>query len=192
MTRDADPATLSAAQSAVVYLAALVELDVLPTPLRMWTGLGDLVWQAKVFTGVGNVLSISAIEETVETRATGLTLQLAGLPPDQIDAARDAFELSRWQGRAARIWLGFFDSSWRLVGEPMRIASGQMDVLEQQENETVQMTLTVESVLVNLERSRPRRYTDVDQQAEYPGDRAFEYVASVQELELPWGQPATS
>jgi hypothetical protein len=32
-----------------------------------------------------------------------------------------------------------------------------------------------------------RRYTNEDQQAEVPGDRGFEYVPSVQELNFKWG-----
>jgi hypothetical protein len=41
-----------------------------------------------------------------------------------------------------------------------------------------------ESRLVDLERAEVRRYTDADQQAEYQGDRFFEYVPALQEAEI--------
>ena len=37
---------------------------------------------------------------------------------------------------------------------------------------------------MDLERAEVRRYTDADQQAEYPGDRFFEFVAALQEAEI--------
>jgi hypothetical protein len=37
---------------------------------------------------------------------------------------------------------------------------------------------------VDLERAEVRRYTDADQQAEYQGDRFFEYVPALQEAEI--------
>ena len=36
----------------------------------------------------------------------------------------------------------------------------------------------------DLERAEVRRYTDADQQAEYPGDRFFEFVPALQEAEI--------
>ena len=46
------------------------------------------------------------------------------------------------------------------------------------------ISLTCESRLVDLERAEVRRYTDADQQAEYPGDRFFEFVPALQEAEI--------
>ena len=37
---------------------------------------------------------------------------------------------------------------------------------------------------MDLERAEVRRYTDADQQAEYPGDRFFEFVPALQEAEI--------
>ena len=30
-------------------------------------------------------------------------------------------------------------------------------------------------------------YTDADQQADYPGDRGFEFVPALQTMSIPWG-----
>ncbi|AWV21498.1 Transcriptional regulator, LacI family [Roseomonas mucosa] len=46
------------------------------------------------------------------------------------------------------------------------------------------VSLTCEGRLVDLERAEVRRYTDADQQAEYPGDRFFEFVPALQEAQI--------
>ena len=42
--------------------------------------------------------------------------------------------------------------------------------------------------VVALERPAERRYTDNDQQAEFPGDKGFELVAELQAAEIIWNQ----
>ena len=49
------------------------------------------------------------------------------------------------------------------------------------------ITLLAENRLRDLERLRARNYTDADQQAEYPGDRGFEFVPALQTMSIPWG-----
>ena len=46
------------------------------------------------------------------------------------------------------------------------------------------VALACESRLVDLKRAEVRRYTDADQQAEYPGDRFFEFVPALHEAEI--------
>jgi hypothetical protein len=59
-----------------------------------------------------------------------------------------------------------------------------MDVMEVTDGAEGRISLTCESRLVDLERAEVRRYTDADQQAEYQGDRFFEYVPALQEAEI--------
>ena len=70
----------------------------------------------------------------------------------------------------------------------MPVLAGRMDTMSWSEGETATVSLTVESRLADLERPRARRYTDSDQQAEYPGDLAFQYVQSLVEKEITWGR----
>ena len=44
------------------------------------------------------------------------------------------------------------------------------------------------NVLIDLNRSRVRRYTNEDQQIDYPTDVGFEYVQSLQDFEIKWGR----
>lgn len=53
---------------------------------------------------------------------------------------------------------------------------------------TITISVTVESDLVDLERSKVRRFTDEDQKAIHPDDRGFEFVNRLQDTEITWGQ----
>ena len=46
------------------------------------------------------------------------------------------------------------------------------------------MALACESRLVDLERAEVPRYTDADQQAEYPGDRFSEFLPALHQAEI--------
>ncbi|MNL18358.1 hypothetical protein D3C87_1395010 [compost metagenome] len=48
----------------------------------------------------------------------------------------------------------------------------------QEDGETCGIAVTAESSAVDLLRGSPMTYSNVDQQALYPGDRAFEYLNS--------------
>ena len=70
------------------------------------------------------------------------------------------------------------------VADPFPLWAGLMDVMEVTDGAEARISLTCESRLVDLERAEVRRYTDADQQAEYQGDRFFEYVPALQEAEI--------
>ena len=180
---------LSQAQQAAtaapaVAIALLLELDFLPEPMRLWSGVGEFVWDNRTFTGAGTLLGVSDTPESTDVRANGVTLSLSGVPPEVIAAALDV----TWQGRAATLWKALLTDGGALISEPVQILAGRMDALTWQEGQDATINLTVENRLVDLERARVIRYTSADQAQRYPGDRAFEYVESLVEREITWGR----
>ena len=138
-------------------------------------------WAGKVFEGLGAIGAVSEIEETVELRAVRLTLSLSPVPQDVVDIAlaERSFRL-----RPARLWGVLLDAEGAFVADPFPLWAGLMDVMEVTDGAEGRISLTSESRLVDLERAEVRRYTDADQQAEYQGDRLFEYVPALQEAEI--------
>jgi len=178
--------------------------------LRLWTGFGDLVYEGDTFYGTGNLLNISAVEETVEMAVKGATLTLSGVPSNVISLA-----LSQpYQGRQAKIHFGLFqkgslETQASTDDNPyyIRLQDGGLIMLERQktnlteiftgymdqmnieegaENSTIQ--LTVENKLIDLERPRVGRFTSEYQKSVYPEDKGFDFVESLQDLKLNWGR----
>ena len=175
------PAAIAAAASPIAAPVVLVELDFASGFFRAWTGIGPLHWAGKVFEGLGAIGAVSEIEETVELRAVRLTLSLSPVPQDVVDIAlaERSFRL-----RPARLWGVLLDDEGAFVADPFPLWAGLMDVMEVTDGTEARIALTCESRLVDLERAEVRRYTDADQQAEYQGDRFFEYVPALQEAEI--------
>lgn len=176
------------------------------TDLRLWTGLGDLSISGATYTGVGEFLSISDLEEASDISVKGLTLTLSGIPSDLISLALN----TPYQGRELSMFFGVTDlqrvfllqesGSFLLletddriiVGEddaPAQMFRGFIDTMTIEEGaETATIGVSVENRLIDLERVRVFRYTDQSQKAIHPNDKGFEFVEDLQDKTFNWGR----
>lgn len=175
--------------------------------LRMWSGYGTNVINGESYIGVGTLLGVSAIEETAELYASGATVSLSGVPSDMISLALT----EQFQGRRAYIYLGVIpvSGSWVLVNgywsdagvwddtqvwndsgaTASQVYSGYLDKMDIDEQaETSVIAVTIENKLIDLERVRVYNYTSATQKAEYPGDKGFDFVDSLQGKTYNWGR----
>ena len=175
------PQAAAAATAPVATPVVLVELDFASGAFRAWSGIGALRWAGRTFEGVGSLGAVSEVEETVELRAVRLTLVLSPVPQEVVDIALAdrSFRLRR-----ATLWGALLDAQGAFVADPFPLWAGLMDTMEVVDGAEPRVSLGCESRLVDLERAEVRRYTDADQQAEYPGDRFFEFVPALQEAEI--------
>ena len=205
MSRTLAPETVEALTEDIFYPFFAIEmffppvLPPLPDPwdgeVRLWTGGSQLTDAAgNIWIGSGNVLSISAVEETSKMDVRGATVTLGGVTGDILSLALT----QAYQGRKANIYFGnarvideyllwnvepdddttfitqidldsLFIVDTTIVGFYFnQIFSGYMDQLnidEAADGCTVELRL--ENKLVDLERSRVARYTDSWQQDKY-------------------------
>ena len=66
-------------ESLRVFIAVDVLLDS-PNELYFWSGVGDLTYEGITYTGAGELLQISDIQESSDLAAKGATLTLSGIP----------------------------------------------------------------------------------------------------------------
>ena len=151
--------------------------------VKLWTGYGDITVASETYTGGGQLLSISPIEETVEIAARGVNFALNGIDSSLVSVALT----ENYQGRSAKVYLGVI-SSGAVVSDPYLVFDGRMDVMTIEDvGDTASISLSAESRLIDLERSRVRRYTNSDQQNQFPGDTCLRFVADLQDKEIAWG-----
>ena len=167
------------------YPAIFIELDFSSGFSRLWTGSGDITWDTKTWNGAGQVGKISKVEETQRSIASGISFQLSGIDPANLSIALSEY----YQGRSAKVWLGFLDANGDVIPDPIGPFAYRMDTMEIDKGaDTSTITINAENELIDLKKPRIRRYTDQDQQIEYAGDKGFEYVAGLQDKSINWGK----
>ncbi len=184
MVRSLTSAMISEVQASVLSPIFLVQFS-FSTPLRFWTGFGDLKFGGNTYMGAGNLLTISPIEETQEVRSTGVNFALSGIPSSILSVALT----EDYQGRDVRMWFAVLDANKDIVLDPYLAFVGRMDVMEiVEQGETSAIGVSAENVLVALERPNERRYTPEDQKISFSGDKGFDFVAQLQDKQLIWGR----
>lgn len=175
-------AELAASQLAPVLF---VELDFASGFVRMWGGVGPIEWDGKTWTGGGELLEVSQIDETRSIEATSAQITLSGVPSTLVSIAYADFS----QGRPARIWLGALNvTSGAVLADPVQIFAGRMDTISDADSgDTATISVSAESNLADLDRIRARYFTDQDQQRLFGGDRSLRYIPSMQDRPITWG-----
>ena len=155
--------------------------------LLLATTYSDLVISGETYLGTGNILNISPITETADTRATGVEIVLSGLDTSILSAGLT----EDTQGMIVEIYFGVMTTTSNadaIDDTPYQIFSGFIDSMVLEESgDSSTLTFTVENKLVTLERPIDRRYTDQDQQNLFIGDKGCEFVTSLQDKSVAWG-----
>jgi hypothetical protein len=188
--RDISPATLAAMQGTILYPALFVQLSFVTMNVYLWSGLGSVTWNNQTWAGLGSLLGVSTAEDSSNVEAKGITITIAGLNPTLLPEPLQDYKL----GLPALVYLGFFDGNNVLVDTPLIAWSGRMDqpTLDIGAKEAT-VNISCENRLIDMNISVSRRYTNEDQQMDHPGDLCFQFVDSLQERTLFWGQfPAST
>jgi len=160
------------------YLAIRMDLS---TPVYLWTGFGTVTIDGNSYIGAGDLLQFESVAESSELGAEGVRVVFTGANSDLLTAALT----EDYQQRDAYIYFGLTTAP----DDEQLLFSGYMDTLKLDDSaELATITLTIENRLRDLQRARPRRYTNEDQQAAYPGDTFFGHVAAIQDVRIPWGR----
>ena len=147
--------------------------------IRLWTGYGDKTIAANTYTGSGNVMAISGLEEVADLAAKNITITLNGVDSSLVSLALQ----EPYQRRLLRVYFGTDDTT------TVEIFSGFMNTMSIEDSgETSTITVTVESKLVALERASNRRYTQENHQARNAGDTFFSFVTELQDRDVVWGR----
>jgi hypothetical protein len=150
------------------------------------TGAGSGTGAAIVnWLGVGDLGSISKVEEGTDVSPYAITLTLSGLDATMSSAAltQDYFM------RPVTVYLGLLDTDDALLEDPTQIWSGFMDQMNlsvgADGGDAIQ--LIAESELSRFDKSKNLMYTNAAQQARYSGDLFFSHIHKVEGAKIKWG-----
>ncbi len=188
MTRGFSTAVNTALQAQNVNLVMFAKLEFPSGTLYVHNGLGTYNWDSQDWLGVGDLGSISKVEEGTDVSPYAITLTLSGL-----DATISGAALTEdYYMRPVTVYLGLLDSDDVLIDTPSQIWAGLMD----QMNLTVgadggdAIQLIAESELSRFDKSKNLMYTNANQQQRFSGDLFFSHIHKVEGAKIKWGASA--
>ncbi len=142
-----------------------------------------VTWGGNTYAAALGAMAIDAVTETAGTYpALKLTLQGA-------TQAAVAWALTeKVQGRQLILRLAALDAS-NAMQVDANVWTGYMDTLSLPADMST-IIVTAEDRRATWDRPRVKRYTDAQQQAEFPGDLGLQYVAELENKQLVWPSAA--
>lgn len=186
MSRDLTTALEAEVVAARLAPVLFVEAEFDSGFLRLWSGVGEISWDGKTWTGAGGVLGFAPPDETMDHRAAGATITLQGITSDVLATVLG----EAVQGKPVKAWLGALDASGAIIADPYQWLDGELDVPAIEDaGETCTISVTVENRLqMLLERAPERRFNAESHALEYEGDEFFSFVESIVDASIPWGR----
>jgi len=152
--------------------------------LNLWTGIGDFTGSDSItYTGAGELLNISNIEENNELASTNLTVTISGLNSDIVTYATT----EDYQNRPITLKLFFFHPDTADEVQNLILFKGRMDTLTVNDGDTFSVIISAENKLIDLTRPKNLYFTPETQEFLYSGDKGLEFVPKIQEQRLNWG-----
>ena len=151
--------------------------------LDLWTGVGDFTSGSTTYTGAGELLDISNIEENNELSSTNLTITISGLNSDIVTYATT----EDYQNRPLTLKMFFFHPDTAEEINNYVLFKGRMDTLTVNDGETFSVIISAENKLIDLTRPKNLFYTPETQNFLHAGDKGLEFVPRIQEQTVNWG-----
>lgn len=171
-----------------VAAANLVLFDFVTTPVRLWTGNGTLNAGGQEWSAIGELGSISGLEQAVNGEAPEASFILSGIDANIMRLARHDFEAEA-KNRLAKVFVQFFeDGSDIPLDQPFPIWSGRLHtpLFNIDANGERQITVTAESLFTLRSRPNYAMNTDRDQQKRFDGDLGFQFVPTLKNKVVTW------
>jgi len=184
MSRDLNQAIINASTLENITPLIFVNLDFATDPVYVNSTVLSIPWNGQSWLGVEGLGDITNIAESSELSAAQVSFTLTGIPRDLITIATD----QDYQGRDVTIYFGVLDSNHDLDGSPSTVWKGRIDTMSIELGQFATVTVNAENRLADWQRPRIRRYSHQDQQLLFAGDLGFEFINTMADIELKWGE----
>lgn len=154
--------------------------------VRVTSAPFDIDWDGLSWVGVGHLGEVSPVEEKSDMTATKYEVSLSGVPSEMISLC-----FLPHKGKKATIWLGLrhgIFNAFTLIASPALIFSGTIDTMVISIGSSSKVVVTLASDIEDWDKARTVLYTNVDQQALFPGDQGLELIELMEEFEVVWGR----
>jgi len=155
------------------------------TTLRLWNGVGDIVWGSQTWNGVGTFGGFDAIVESDSLFARAVTFMLSGIPSDIVSL----IYTEKYRGRPAKLYLGALNmATYALVADPKQIFDGYMESLaDVDDGRAATICMRCESSLFRATHLSEGRFTEQGQKSRHSDDFSGRHVPKSNDAPIDWG-----
>ena len=178
--RSLPTALASALQAGHVRWFPLVQMDLDGGPVRFCGAPCDVVYGGHTYATLHGLGTIEPIVET-DTSQTGLAFTLSGAPSSALGIVLG----EDIQGRAVTVRLAVVDDSGALHVDDAAW-QGLLDVMTFEDGRQPVVRVTAEHHLIAWDEPSGLTFSDADQRVLHPGDKFFEYTASLVDATIYW------
>lgn len=172
--------------------SVLVRMDFEDEIFRFSNSINSIYWEENEsegvveYVGLGGVIEISSAEEITELQANTLDLTISGIDRD---ALADVLNV-KYKARPVFMYAAPISSDGvTLLASPVLFFAGRMDHFTVSIGKEAVLRVSITSRLADWERERGGRFNHTYQQGYVDStDMGFEYVDSVQGMEIYWGR----
>lgn len=185
MSRGFPTAVSTALAQNHVSIVTFAKLEFPSGTVYVHNSLGTYTWGGQDWLGVGDLGSISQVEEGVDISPYAITLTLSGLDGTISGAAltEDYFM------HPVTVYMGVLNADDSLIADPTQIWAGFMDQMNvslgADGGDAIQ--LIAESELSRFDSSANLMYTNAAQQEKSSGDLFFSHMHKIEGVKINWG-----
>lgn len=177
-----DNTALQALENNKVPLALAVEIIYPMGPVRLHSGVGELVISGQTYKGTGALGTIAPIKQTSKSEPGRLNLSLSGLNPALLAEVLN----TKCQGSPAKVWLAILDDDGQFTSAIL-LFSGKLSSQRLKIGKSAAISVELVDRLAEWSRKGTGRFSDASHVAVEPLDRFFRYVAQMAERPIYWG-----
>lgn len=167
----------------VIEPRVLIDAGFTGSTLYVWDGIGSIDYNGNTYTGLGDYLSISDVQESTELRTENISISLSGITTAYKSLALQSIEISN----PVTVRFALLNSPTSVIADADIIFKGFMDEVKVTESATgATFELDVINELSQAQKVKERRYTDQDHQARHSGDTIMRHAIN-SKRESKWG-----
>ena len=181
MTRLIDQGTIRAMSKDSYRPIVLIEIETPSFPIRLVSNMQDVVFGGNTYTS-GVIGGISDIAETTDLNDAQISIILSGVDP----AIKAAVVAPDFINSPITVRIQFFDEQWVTSGDGLIYFVGSAASQNIASGNSSEITISCKSKIATLSRPRSERYSDQEQQAQYPGDLGMQYATELASRLIVW------
>jgi len=196
MSRGLTSGDIAVVTADTIAFAYLVDLDFVDTPVRLWSGSGNLNYLGKTWQGIGAIGNISAAEESHGVITKDVQLSLVGQGTGIYSAAMA--DSRQMQGQFADVYAAWMSSDFSTVSYLYHLQRLIMDtmsvehIMDTEGQGGIRITINAVDEMVDMRGSSSAYYSDANQQALHPGDTFLRFIATLAGKDIKWAQKSAS